>query len=260
MFLVLAAQFESFIHPLIIMLTVPLAVSGALLSLWLTGNSLNVYSQIGIILLVGLMAKNGILIVEFANQLRDEGRSIREAVLEASVLRLRPIMMTMVATMLGAVPLVIATGAGAESRAAIGMVIVGGLGIASLLTLFVTPVLYDLLARYTRPINAVEQELERQLAARRHAGRVARPTRAEADALGSTRRGLRVILLWPDYAAPALSCADGVTGILGMATRIRARADNLYEQDVYAWSRAQADLLRARRCAELEQFEFYLEP
>ena len=167
MFLVLAAQFESFLHPLIIMLSVPLAVSGALLSLWLTGNSLNVYSQIGIILLVGLMAKNGILIVEFANQLRDEGRSIRAAVLEASVLRLRPIVMTVVATMLGAVPLVIATGAGAESRAAIGIVIVGGLGIASLLTLFVTPVLYDLLARYTRPINAVEQELERQLAARR---------------------------------------------------------------------------------------------
>jgi multidrug efflux pump len=166
-FLVLAAQFESFLHTLIIMLSVPLAVSGALLSLWLTGNSLNVYSQIGIILLIGLMAKNGILIVEFANQLRDEGRSIRQAVLEASVLRLRPIVMTVVATILGAVPLVIATGAGAESRAAIGIVIVGGLGIASLLTLFVTPVLYNLLARYTRPINAVEQELERQLAARR---------------------------------------------------------------------------------------------
>jgi multidrug efflux pump len=166
-FLVLAAQFESFLHPLIIMLSVPLAVSGALLSLWITGNSLNVYSQIGIILLVGLMAKNGILIVEFANQLRDEGRSIRDAVLEASAIRLRPVVMTVVATVLGAVPLVIATGAGAESRAAIGIVIVGGLGIASLLTLFVTPVLYDLLARYTRPINAVEQELERQLAARR---------------------------------------------------------------------------------------------
>jgi multidrug efflux pump len=166
-FLVLAAQFESFMHPLIIMLSVPLAVSGALLSLWLTGNSLNVYSQIGIILLIGLMAKNGILIVEFANQLRGEGRSIRAAVLEASALRLRPIVMTVVATILGAVPLVIATGAGAESRAAIGIVIVGGLGIASLLTLFVTPVLYDLLARYTLPINAVERELERQLAARR---------------------------------------------------------------------------------------------
>jgi multidrug efflux pump len=166
-FLVLAAQFESFLHPLIIMLSVPLAVSGALLSLWLTGNSLNIYSQIGIILLVGLMAKNGILIVEFANQLRDEGRSIRDAVLEASAIRLRPIVMTVVSTILGAVPLVLATGAGAESRAAIGIVVIGGLGIATLLTLFVTPVLYDLLAPFTRPVNAVEKELRRALAERR---------------------------------------------------------------------------------------------
>ena len=166
MYLVLAAQFESFIHPLIIMLSVPLAVSGALLSLWLTGNSLNIYSQVGVILLIGLMAKNGILIVEFANQLRDEGSTIREAVLEASALRLRPIVMTVLSTMLGALPLVLASGAGAESRAAIGIVVIGGLGIASLLTLFVTPVLYDLMARFTRPINAVEKELERALAAR----------------------------------------------------------------------------------------------
>ena len=165
-YLVLAAQFESFIHPLIIMLSVPMAVSGALLSLWLTGNSLNIYSQVGVILLIGLMAKNGILIVEFANQLRDEGSTIREAVLEASALRLRPIVMTVLSTMLGALPLVLATGAGAESRAAIGIVVIGGLGIASLLTLFVTPVLYDLMARFTRPINAVEKELERALSAR----------------------------------------------------------------------------------------------
>jgi multidrug efflux pump len=165
-FLVLAAQFESFVHPLIIMLSVPLAVSGALLSLWLTGNSLNIYSEIGIILLVGLMAKNGILIVEFANQLRDEGRSIRDAVLEASTLRLRPIVMTVVSTMLGAVPLALATGAGAESRSAIGVVVIGGLGIASALTLFVTPVLYDLLARFTRPIGAIERALEQALRAR----------------------------------------------------------------------------------------------
>ena len=166
-FLVLAAQFESFMHPLIIMLTVPLGLAGAMVSLWLTGNSLNVYSQIGIILLIGLMAKNGILIVEFANQMRDQGRSIRDAVLEASAIRLRPIVMTVLSTMLGALPLVLAGGAGAESRAAIGIVIIGGLGIASLLTLFVTPVLYDLLARYTGPTNAVEQQLERELAARR---------------------------------------------------------------------------------------------
>jgi multidrug efflux pump len=165
-YLVLAAQFESFIHPLIIMLSVPMAISGALLSLWLTGNSLNIYSQVGVILLIGLMAKNGILIVEFANQLRDEGLSIRDAVVEASALRLRPIVMTVLSTMLGALPLVLASGAGAESRAAIGMVVIGGLGIASLLTLFVTPVLYDLLARFTRPLNAVEKDLERAFAAR----------------------------------------------------------------------------------------------
>jgi multidrug efflux pump len=166
-FLVLAAQFESFIHPLIIMLTVPLGLTGALLSLWLTGNSLNIYSQVGIILLIGLMAKNGILIVEFANQLRDEGRTIRDAVLEASAIRLRPIVMTVVSTILGAVPLAIATGAGAESRAAIGMVVIGGLALASLLTLFVTPVLYHLLAPFTRPVNAIEKELGRALAERR---------------------------------------------------------------------------------------------
>ncbi len=165
-FLVLAAQFESFVHPLIIMLSVPMAISGALLSLWLTGNSLNIYSQVGVILLIGLMAKNGILIVEFANQLRDEGRTIRDAVLEASALRLRPIVMTVISTILGAVPLAVASGAGAESRAAIGIVVIGGLGIASLLTLFVTPVLYDLLARFTRPLNAVEKDLERALGAR----------------------------------------------------------------------------------------------
>ena len=151
------------------MLSVPLAVSGALLSLWLTGNSLNIYSQIGIILLIGLMAKNGILIVEFANQLRDQGHSVRDAILEGSVLRFRPIVMTVVSTILGAVPLAIATGAGAESRSAIGIVVIGGLGFASVLTLFVTPVLYDLLARFTRSTNAVAQDLEQALAERRAA-------------------------------------------------------------------------------------------
>ncbi len=112
------------------------------------------------------MAKNGILIVEFANQLRDEGRSIRDAVIEASVLRLRPIVMTVVSTILGAVPLAIATGAGAESRAAIGIVVIGGLGIASTLTLFVTPVLYDLLAPFTRPTGAIDRALQQALRAR----------------------------------------------------------------------------------------------
>ena len=162
-FLVLAAQFESFVHPLVIMLSVPLAVAGAIYTLTLTGLSLNVYSQIGIILLIGLMAKNGILIVEFANQLRDEGKSVREAVIEASVLRFRPIVMTVISTILGAVPLVLASGAGAERRIAIGWVIVGGLGSALVLTLFMTPVLYNLMAGFSKPRAAAEKALEEEL-------------------------------------------------------------------------------------------------
>jgi multidrug efflux pump len=158
-FLVLAAQFESWIHPLIIMLAVPLAVTGGLLALVLTGITLNIYSQIGMILLIGLMAKNGILIVEFANQLRDEGKSIHEAVLEASVVRLRPILMTSIATVCGAVPLAIATGAGAESRSAIGWVIIGGVSFATVMTSFIIPCLYLLLARFTKPISAIAQRL-----------------------------------------------------------------------------------------------------
>ncbi|MEX2009203.1 MAG: efflux RND transporter permease subunit [Dongiaceae bacterium] len=162
-YLVLAAQFESFVHPAVIMLGVPLAVFGALASLHLTGNTLNIYSQIGLILLVGLMAKNGILIVDFANQLRGQGRPVREAILEGSMLRFRPIVMTVVSTILGAVPLAIASGAGAESRRAIGIVIIGGLGFATVLTLYLTPVLYDLLARFARPANAVALDIERAL-------------------------------------------------------------------------------------------------
>jgi multidrug efflux pump len=162
-FLVLAAQFESFIHPLVIMLSVPLALAGAIYAMSFAGLTLNVYSQIGIILLIGLMAKNGILIVEFANQLRDEGKNVREAIIEASVLRVRPILMTVISTILGAVPLVIATGAGAESRIAIGAVIVGGLGLSLLLTLFLTPVLYDLLAGFSRPRATLERALEAEI-------------------------------------------------------------------------------------------------
>ncbi len=162
-FLVLAAQFESFVHPVTIMLTVPAGIAGAIYAMAANGMSLNVYSQIGIILLVGLVAKNGILIVEFANQLRDEGLDRRQAVIRASVLRLRPIVMTVVSTILGAVPLIMATGAGAESRNAIGTVIVAGLSMASILMLFVTPVLYDLLARYTRPRGTFERLLKREL-------------------------------------------------------------------------------------------------
>ncbi|MGM0951383.1 MAG: efflux RND transporter permease subunit [Pseudomonadota bacterium] len=159
-FLVLAAQFESWIHPLIIMLSVPLAVTGALIALAWSGISLNIYSQIGIIMLLGLMAKNGILIVEFANQLRDKGYNVREAILKGATLRFRPVLMTTISTVFGAVPLVIATGAGAESRAAIGMVILGGLIFATTLTLFIIPVLYNLLARFAKSSNAVEKELD----------------------------------------------------------------------------------------------------
>ncbi|HET8849811.1 MAG TPA: efflux RND transporter permease subunit [Marinobacter sp.] len=160
-FLVLAAQFESWIHPLIIMLSVPLAVTGALISLAWAGISLNIYSQIGIVMLLGLMAKNGILIVEFANQLRDEGYAVRDAILEGATLRFRPVLMTTISTVFGAIPLVIATGAGAESRAAIGTVILGGLIFATTLTLFIIPVLYNLLARFAKSANAVEKEIER---------------------------------------------------------------------------------------------------
>ncbi|HYQ93106.1 MAG TPA: efflux RND transporter permease subunit, partial [Candidatus Competibacteraceae bacterium] len=150
-YLVLAAQFESFISPFIIMLTVPLAITGALLALKLTGGTLNVYSQIGLVMLVGLITKNGILIVEFANQLQEQGRALRTAVLEASTLRLRPILMTTAATILGAIPLALAHGAGAESRQQIGWVIVGGLLLGTLLTLFVVPAAYTLLARQVKP-------------------------------------------------------------------------------------------------------------
>ena len=158
-FLVLAAQFESWIHPAIIMLSVPLAITGALISLLLSNNSLNIYSQIGMVMLLGLMAKNGILIVEFANQLRDQGKSVREAIIEGSVLRFRPILMTTISTIFGVLPLVLTSGAGAESRAAIGVVILGGLLFAITLTLFIIPVLYNLLAPFARPAKAIEQEL-----------------------------------------------------------------------------------------------------
>jgi multidrug efflux pump len=145
-YLVLAAQFESFRDPFIIMLTVPLSMAGALLALWLTNGTLNVYSQIGLVTLVGLITKHGILIVEFANQLQEKGMALKEAVVESAFLRLRPILMTTGAMVLGAVPLALATGAGAESRQQIGWVIVGGLLLGTFFTLFVVPTVYSLLA------------------------------------------------------------------------------------------------------------------
>jgi multidrug efflux pump len=150
-FLVLAAQFESFVDPFVIMLAVPLSMVGALLAMKWTGGTLNVYSQIGLITLVGLITKHGILIVEFSNQLRQQGRATLEAVIEAASLRLRPILMTTGAMVLGAVPLALATGAGAESRQQIGWVIVGGMSLGTLLTLFVVPTVYSLFARRSVP-------------------------------------------------------------------------------------------------------------
>jgi multidrug efflux pump len=161
-YLVLAAQFESFIHPFVIMLTVPLGVLGALIGLAATGGTLNLFSQIGIVMLVGLAAKNGILIVEFANQLRDAGRSVGEAIVESSVVRLRPILMTSIATAVGAIPLVAAGGPGSASRATIGVVVIFGVSFSTLLSLFVVPAFYALLAPYTRSPEAVAQELEAQ--------------------------------------------------------------------------------------------------
>jgi len=145
-YLVLSAQFESFRAPFIIMLTVPLSMAGALAALWLTGGTLNVYSQIGLVTLVGLITRHGILIVEFANQLRERGEGLLEAIVESSVLRLRPILMTTAATILGAIPLALAVGAGAESRQQIGWVIVGGLVLGTFFTLFVVPAVYTLVA------------------------------------------------------------------------------------------------------------------
>ena len=161
--LVLAAQFESFVSAVVVMATVPLGLACAVFALLFTGLSLNVYSQIGLVMLIGIMAKNGILIVEFANQLRDAGASVREAIYDAATIRLRPVMMTMTSTVLGGVPLILSSGAGAEAREALGWVIVGGLGLATVSTLFVTPVAYLLLARFTTPRAEEERRLQREL-------------------------------------------------------------------------------------------------
>jgi HAE1 family hydrophobic/amphiphilic exporter-1 len=161
--LVLAAQFESFVSAIIIMATVPLGLACAIFALILSGSSLNAYSQIGLVLLVGVMAKNGILIVEFANQMRDRGAGVREAIEEAATIRLRPVMMTMICTVLGGLPLVLASGAGAEARIALGWVIVGGLGLATVSTLFLTPVAYLLLGRFVTPNVEEQARLKREL-------------------------------------------------------------------------------------------------
>ncbi len=164
-YLVMAAQFESFVHPFTIMLSVPTAVAGGLLGLWIMGLAQNIYTQIGTIMLIGLATKNGILIVEFVNQLRGEGVAFSEAVLQASVRRLRPIVMTGLTTLMGSLPLVLSSGAGSETRLVIGVVILYGVALSAILTLFVVPLTYQMIARRTGKPNATAERLEEALAA-----------------------------------------------------------------------------------------------
>ncbi|HUS98683.1 MAG TPA: efflux RND transporter permease subunit [Hyphomicrobiaceae bacterium] len=164
-FLVLVAQFEGLTSAAVVLLTVPFGVCAAIFALALTGTTINIYSQIGILMLIGIMAKNSILMVEFADQLRVEGRDVAAATREASVIRLRPIIMTMASTILAGLPLILGGGPGAEARAAIGWVVFGGLGLAAVFTLFLTPVIYSLLAPLSNPSNAATERLDRELKA-----------------------------------------------------------------------------------------------
>jgi multidrug efflux pump subunit AcrB len=148
---------------MVILLTVPFGLAAAVFALKFTGTSINLYSQIGLVMLVGLMAKNGILVVEFADQLRDRGSSVAEAIREAAMVRLRPVIMTMLSTVLGALPLVLGGGAGVEARRAIGWVVFGGLGIATVFTLLLIPVIYSLLAPLARPRAHAGVRLDREL-------------------------------------------------------------------------------------------------
>ncbi len=162
-YLAMCAQFESWKHPLTIMLTVPMAILGGLLGILVVGSSLNIYSQIALIILIGLSAKNGILIVEFANQIRKEGKSIESAVIEAATIRLRPILMTSLSTIFGVLPLIIGTGPGAASRLTVGITIFGGMIFSTFFTLYVIPTIYTILGKNTKRIDAVEIELNKQL-------------------------------------------------------------------------------------------------
>jgi multidrug efflux pump subunit AcrB len=159
----MCAQFESWKHPLTIMLTVPLAILGGIVGLLLVGSSLNIYSQIALVILIGLAAKNGILIVEFANQLRTEGKSIETAVVEAAKVRFRPIMMTSLSTIFGVLPLVFSSGPGEASRLTVGITILGGMIFSTFFTLFVIPTVYLVLGKNTDRIDAIEIELNKQL-------------------------------------------------------------------------------------------------
>jgi multidrug efflux pump len=159
-FLVLAAQFESFVHPLIIMVTVPLAVIGAVFGLKIAGLSINIFSQIAVVMLVGIAAKNGVLIVEFANQLRDRGVEFTEAIVQGAVTRLRPVLMTSLCTAFGAIPFLLATGAGAEQRLPIGVVVFYGVIVSMFLTLLVVPAVYSIFARRTKSPQHVSRQID----------------------------------------------------------------------------------------------------
>lgn len=164
-FLVLVAQFESLTSALVIMTIVPFGLAAAIFALFITGNSLNVYSQVGLVMLIGLIAKNGILLVEFADQRRDAGASVRDAIEDAANIRLRPIAMTLISTVLGALPLILSSGPGSEAREAVGWVVFGGLGLTAIFTLFLTPVIYLALARFSKPRADARLKLERELGA-----------------------------------------------------------------------------------------------
>ena len=162
-FLVLAAQFEGFTSAVVVTLIVPFGVAAAILALLLTGTSLNIYSQIGLVLLIGLMAKNSVLVVEFADQLRDRGLDVREAIERGAARRFRPVVMTLMSTILGALPLILSTGAGSEARSAIGWVVFGGLALAAVFTLYLTPALYSLLAPLSKARAAETSRLRDEL-------------------------------------------------------------------------------------------------
>jgi multidrug efflux pump len=159
LYLVMAAQFESFVHPTVIMLTVPLALAGGLAGLIITGETLNLFSQIGLLMIIGIASKNGILLVEFINQVRDEGVDFDRAILEACKLRLRPVMMTTISTLVGAVPLIVMTGPGSASRNVLGIVVLSGVSLASLFTLYLVPGFYHLIARRTGSPETVAREM-----------------------------------------------------------------------------------------------------
>jgi len=181
LFLVMAAQFESFVHPAVIMVTVPLALAGGFIGLLVMGMSFNLFSQIGMLMLIGIASKNGILLVEFINQVRDEGVGFEEAIVKASVLRLRPVLMTAVSTMVGAMPLVLMEGPGAASRNVLGVVVLFGVAVATVFTLFLVPAMYRVIARGTGSPEEIARRMQ-ALAAERSQSAPANAAASEAPA------------------------------------------------------------------------------